>query len=104
MPEFIQWVQELPAELMAGIAYFVFVFFKAFQQRNVAFMHYHWVMPISYVMSLSEVFIISVVAIRAASGAPFWEMVRIGVAIGTGGGLGAICAMWLHHKYLGGGD
>jgi hypothetical protein len=29
----------LPNELIAGIAYFIFVFFKAAQQRNVAFMH-----------------------------------------------------------------
>ena len=84
---------------LAAVAYFVFVFFKAFQQRNVAFMHYHWIMPISYAMSLTEVLVISVVAMKAVEGFS-WELVYLGLAIGTGGGLGAILAMKLHHKHI----
>ena len=85
--------------ILAAIAYFVFVFFKAFQQRNVAFMHYRWILPISYAMSLTEVLVISVVAMKAVDGFS-WELVYLGLGIGTGGGLGAIVAMNLHHKHV----
>ena len=86
--------------LLAGLAYFIFVFFKAFQQRNVAFMHYRWILPISYAMSMSEVFVISLVAYEATQGLT-WELIWFAVTIGTGGGLGAILSMWLHHRYVG---
>lgn len=55
--------------LLAGAAYFVFVFFKAFQQRNVAFLHHRRVFP-----------------------AP--------ISIVTGGGAGALLAMYLHHRHV----
>lgn len=87
-------------ELLAGVAYFIFVFFKAFQQRNVAFMHYKWVLPISYLMSCTEVFVISLVAVEAANGLS-WQLLWFAVTIGTGGGLGAIISMWIHHRYVG---
>ena len=87
-------------ELLAGGAYFIFVFFKAFQQRNVAFLHYWWVIPISYAMSCTEVFVISLVAHEAASGLS-WDLLWFAVTIGTGGGLGAIISMWIHHRYVG---
>ena len=93
------------AELVAGVAYFVFVFFKAFQQRNVAWLKYHSVMPISYLMSVSEVVVISLVAYTGAQLFPFsWEsllnIAPMMLAIGTGGGLGAMAGMYLHHKYV----
>jgi len=84
---------------LAACAYFVFVFFKAFQQRNVAFMHYRWIMPISYAMSLTEVLVISIVAMKATNGFTM-ELLYIGLGIGTGGGLGAIVAMYLHDKHV----
>ena len=87
------------SETLAGVAYFVFVFFKAFQQRNVAFMHYRWILPISYAMSCTEVFVISLVAIEASSGLS-WDLLWFVATIGTGGGLGALVSMWLHHKYI----
>ncbi len=86
-------------EVLAGAAYFIFVFFKAFQQRNVAFLHYHWVLPISYMMACSEVFIISLVAIEASKGLSI-ELLWFALAIGTGGGLGAVVSMWVHDKYI----
>jgi hypothetical protein len=89
----------LPNELIAGIAYFIFVFFKAAQQRNVAFMHYRWILPISYAMSCTEVFIISLVAVEASNGLS-WNLLWFAATIGTGGGLGALVSMWLHHKYV----
>ncbi len=86
-------------EFFAGIAYFVFVFFKAFQQRNVAFMHYRWILPISYMMAITEVFIISLIAVEASKGLSI-ELLWFALTIGTGGGLGAIVSMWVHDKYV----
>lgn len=88
------------SELFAGLAYFVFVFFKAAQQRNVAFMHYKWVMPVSYCMSTTEIFVISVVALKAIGAENWTDMIPMALTIGTGGGLGAIVAMYLHHRYI----
>lgn len=86
-------------ELLAGLAYFIFVFFKAFQQRNVAFMHYRWVLPTSYLMACTEVFVISLVAHEAVQGLS-WDLLWFAATIGTGGGLGAVVSMWLHHRYI----
>lgn len=88
-------------QLIAGLAYFIFVFFKAFQQRNVAFMHYAWVMPTSYLMAFTEVIVISLVAYEATQQGLSWNMLWFAAAIGTGGGLGAVMSMWIHHKYIG---
>lgn len=87
-------------ELFAGAAYFVFVFFKAFQQRNVTGLHYRWVLPISYAMACTEVFVISLVAYEASKGiSP--DLLWFALTIGTGGGLGAIIAMRIHSKHIG---
>lgn len=86
-------------QLIAGAAYFVFVFFKAFQQRNVAFLHYRWILPISYAMSLTEVLVISLIAIEASQGWS-WQLLGFGFTIGTGGGLGAVASMWIHNRYI----
>ena len=92
-------------ELIAGCAYFIFVFFKAFQQRNVSWMAYKSVMPISYLMAFSEVIVISTVAYTGAQLFPFSMDAFVNVlpmiaAIGTGGGLGAMAGMYMHHRYV----
>lgn len=87
-------------ELLAGVAYFIFVFFKAAQQRNVAFLHYWWVIPTSYLMAITEVFVISLVAHAAVINGVTLGLLWYAFAIGTGGGLGAIAAMYLHNRYV----
>ena len=87
--------------LIAAAAYFVFVFFKAFQQRNVAFMHYAWVMPLSYLMSASEVAVIALVARQGVAAENLMDMAPILLGVGTGGGLGALASMFIHHRYIG---
>lgn len=86
---------------VAGTAHFVFVFFKAAQQRNVAFLHYRWIMPISFFMSTTEVFVLSLVAVRAVNVDNLLDMWPYVVALGFGGGLGALLSMYVHHKYIG---
>ena len=90
----------LEAAIAAG-AYFLVVSFKAFQQRNVAFLHYKWIMPVSYLMSLTDVAVISLVAYKASTEGLTWSLVWLGLAIGTGGGLGAIVSMKVHDTLLG---
>lgn len=88
------------AEIIAGLAWFAFVFFKAFQQKNVAFDHYKWIIPISYCMSATEIAVISIVSIKAVNATEILQMLPMVFAVGTGGGLGAIAAMWLHNRYV----
>lgn len=45
---------------------FAFVFLKAFQQRNVAFDNYIWVLPTSYCMAFAEVYVIALIAQQGA--------------------------------------
>ena len=85
--------------LLAGGAYFLYVFFKAFQQKNVAFDHYLWVMPVSYGMSFTEVMVVSLIAVNAAQGLS-WDLAYFAVAIGTGGGTGAMLSMYIHNRYI----
>jgi len=86
--------------LVAASGYALFVFFKAFQQRNVAFLHYGWVMPVSYIMSFTDVAVMSAVAYKVSMEGITWNLVSFGLAIGTGGGLGAIASMKIHERYL----
>ena len=84
----------LGAILYASAAMFAFVFLKAFQQRNVAFDHYWPVVPTSWLMAATEVYVIATI-------------VRLGydlylvAALGTGAGFGALAAMWLHKHIFG---
>jgi len=87
------------SETLAGVLYFVFVFFKAFQQRNVAFLHYRWVLPISYLMACTEVLIIALIAVEASKGLSL-DLLWFALTVGTGGGLGAVVSMWVHDKYI----
>jgi hypothetical protein len=77
--------------LAAGVAMFAFVFLKAFQQRNVAFDHYLPVIPTSWLMAICEVYVIAVIVKVGYDPAMVF-------AIGTGSGIGAVCAMWLHRR------
>jgi hypothetical protein len=87
-------------QLIAGLVYFVAVFAKAFQQRNVAFVNYKMVMPISYLLAFADVTVIGLVAHTAVNTEGWVAMAWMAFAVGTGGGLGAISAMFLHHKHF----
>ena len=76
-------------------AMFLFVFFKAFQQRNVAFDHYLPVVPTSMLMAATEVYVVATIAMRGYS-------LGLVISIGGGAGLGALLAMYLHKRIFGG--
>lgn len=77
--------------IATALAMFVYVFLKAFQQRNVVGLHYAPILPISWFMAAAEIYLIAVV-------------VRVGFdpllvfAVGTGSGLGAMVAMAVHSR------
>lgn len=78
-------------------ANFIFIGLKSFQQRNVAFMNYKLVFPTSALMGLTEIYIIGVIA----SGVVNSTLSPLDIcAIITGGGLGCIASMYIHHKYV----
>lgn len=79
--------------LILFCASFGFIFLKALQQRNVAHATYMWILPTSYAIGLVEVFVIATVAKEGWS----WLLV---FTLGTGAGLGATLATWLHVKYI----
>lgn len=74
-------------------AMFAYVFVRAFQQRNVAFAHYWWVVPTSLLMAVFDVFIITFVARQG------WS-VAIVLANGGGGALGCLSAIYLHKRWV----
>jgi hypothetical protein len=77
---------------MFGACY-VYVLLRAFQQRNVAFDNYGWILPVSYCMAVVDVFIVAFVAHQG------WS-VGIVLANGTGGFLGCLSAMFLHNRWV----
>ncbi len=89
--------------LYTGLAHGLFVFFKAFQQRNVMGMHYKWTLGTSYFMSSTEVFVVSLVAVNAVEAAKTGDvmlMVPFVVSMGTFSGIGAIAGMWAHVRFV----
>ncbi len=75
------------------VAMFFYVLLRAFQQRNVAFDNYGWVVPTSYCMAIVDVFIIAFVSHAG------WTL-PIVLANGSGGALGALIAMKLHKRWV----
>ncbi len=70
---------------------FIHIFLKSFQQLNVVWKKYWWVMPISYALAISEAFL--------------WiQIVQQGMGWGvffmaTGAGLGCMGGMYSHKKF-----
>jgi hypothetical protein len=72
-------------------ASFVFIFLRAFQQRNVAFDNYLAIVPTSLLMAATEVIVIANIASRG------WHLPLV-LAVGFGSGLGAIVAVLTHKR------
>lgn len=75
------------------VATFAFIFLRAFQQRNVAFDHYWWIIPTSFLMAITEVFVISNIATIG------WDFALV-FAMGAGGGTGSLAAALVHKRFL----
>ena len=73
----------------------IYVFLRAFQQKNVMHNQYLWMIPVSYGMGMCDVYIIHSVA---SSENPLY---LVALAMGTGGAVGAIAATFFHSKITG---
>ena len=81
--------------IAAGLASFVFIFLKAFQQRNVAFdAPPAVVVCTSLCMACAEVYVVSAIATQGYS-------LPLVACIGLGAGIGSVCAMRLHRRIFG---
>jgi hypothetical protein len=80
---------------LACLATLVFVGLKSFQQRNVAFDHYKWIIPTSIGMAFTEFFVI----VYVVSAGYHWPAI---LALGACAGLGSLSATLLHGRLLGG--
>ena len=79
--------------VIAFFASFVYVFLRATQQLNVIHGDYLWIMPVSIAMSACDVTVIMLILKREKKHKKSLPLI---LAIGSGGGLGAMVAMWLH--------
>jgi hypothetical protein len=78
--------------LLAFAVSFIAIGMKAFQQKNVTGHHYKLVVITSYVMTLTDIIFIGLVAQHG------WELAP---SSGTGAALGMISAMALHKRFVG---
>lgn len=72
---------------------FIFVALKAFQQRNVAFDNYVWVVPTSVAMGFVEY---GTIILVVSSGYTIPTL----LAAGLGAGSGALSAMLIHKRFV----
>jgi len=89
--------------LAAMAATFLFVGLKSFQQRNVAFDHYAWIMPTSMGLALTEYLVIGYMALEAFHGGFTWLYFGKAACLGLAAGSGSLLATRLHGHFLGGG-
>jgi hypothetical protein len=80
------------AFLAAFAAAFIFVFLKSWQQQNVVYQKYLWILPTSMAMAFCEGFVVWQLATA-------FKIILV-VIIGFGSGLGCLLATYLHHKFL----
>ena len=80
--------------LAAGVAQFINIALKAFQQLNVMNYKYRWIPPTSMCMAVFEVFIIAMIARTQDS----WYLIII--PVGIGGCLGCMFSMWVHKRLM----
>lgn len=81
--------------LLAGVVSFFYVGLKSWQQLNVSHKIYLLIPPISILMALLEVFVVSTVAKNGTE-----HLVELALALGLGGGFGSVCATYFHDMFM----
>jgi len=71
-------------------ASFLFVFLKSWQQQNVVFRNYWWIMPTSMAMAFCEGYVVLQIAQSFT--------IPLLITIGLGSGSGCLLATYLHHR------
>ncbi len=78
--------------LAAFFAAFIFVFLKSWQQQNVVYRAYRWIMPTSMAMAVCEGYVVLQIATVFT--------IPLVLTIGLGSGSGCMLATYLHHRLL----
>lgn len=76
----------------AFAAAFIFVFLKSWQQQNVVYRKYRWIIPTSLAMAFCEGFVVLKIATAFT--------IPLLIVIGLGSGLGCMTATYAHHRLL----
>lgn len=84
-------------ELTLFLITYVRVAARAFQQRNVVFDNWLWVIPTSYVMGYLELAGLAIGVVDIVNNG-YWRIVVLGFASGSGGWLGCYTAIYLHKR------
>lgn len=79
--------------LAVFVASFSYVAVRAFQQRNVAFDNYKWIIPTSYIMAAIDIYIVATIARQG------WNITLV-LTNGTAACLGCLFAMWVHKRFV----
>jgi hypothetical protein len=87
--------------LLLFVINFIYIAFKAFQQKNVMHDNYVAMVPTSVGMAFCETFIMGTIAVIAVAGNSWMHSVVNATAMGLGGGLGSVGATWYHNKLRG---
>lgn len=86
--------------LALGAANFLYIFLKAFQQRNVAYLHYGWAALTNFFLVCTEVYVMGSIAVAVLAGGPLDILFTI-LVMTIGGGSGCLISMYLHSTYIG---
>jgi hypothetical protein len=76
--------------LLAFLSSFFYIGLKSWQQGNISERKYCWILPTSLCMAVLEVYTVSLMSKQGLGVLVF--------VIGTGGGLGSICATYIHNR------
>lgn len=79
--------------LLMFLAIFSYVTVRAFQQRNVAFDNYRWIVPTCYAMQAIDIYVVVAVSKNGWT----WPLV---VTNGTAAVCGCFVAMWFHKRFV----
>lgn len=78
---------------------FVKVAARSFQQLNVVHGRFFTVVPVSYVMAFSEIFVTGYGAAQIVDG-NYTQAAMVGLVYGTGGWMGCWLSMWADKKMV----
>jgi hypothetical protein len=72
-----------------------FVAAKSIQQQNVSHKIYWLIPPVSIILALFEVYVVSTIVKNGLD-----DMLYVALSLGLGGGFGSVSATYLHSKLL----
>ena len=82
-----------------GAANFLYIFLKAWQQRNVAHLHYGWALITNFFLVCVEVAVMGSIALAATGVGPL-ALPYVIVTMTIGGGTGCLMSMYIHSTYI----